>query len=56
LKRKMMKFCSPLQRNLAKFGKYTEIVITYRELLPDKTQFLGLLETLARADETVVRE
>jgi len=28
----------------------------YRELLPDKTQFLGLLEVLARADETVVRE
>jgi hypothetical protein len=27
-----------------------------RELLPDKTQFLGLLEVLARADETVVRE
>ena len=26
------------------------------ELLPDKTQFLGLLEVLARADETVVRE
>jgi len=30
--------------------------ILHRELLPDKTQFLGLLETLARADETVVRE
>lgn len=28
----------------------------YRELLPDKTQLLGLLEVLARADETVVRE
>ena len=27
-----------------------------RELLPDKTQLLGLLEILARADETVVRE
>jgi len=30
--------------------------IFYRELLPDKTTFLGLLETLARVDETVVRE
>jgi serine/threonine-protein phosphatase 2A regulatory subunit A len=26
------------------------------ELLPEQTQFLGLLEVLARADETVVRE
>jgi hypothetical protein len=31
-------------------------LIFIRELLPDKTQFLGLLEVLARADETVVRE
>jgi hypothetical protein len=31
-------------------------LIFNRELLPDKTQFLGLLEVLARADETVVRE
>jgi len=28
----------------------------YRELLPEKTTFLPLLEILARADETVVRE
>jgi len=30
--------------------------ISYRELLPDKTTFLPLLETLAKQDETVVRE
>jgi hypothetical protein len=30
--------------------------ISYRELLPEKTTFLPLLETLAKQDETVVRE
>jgi hypothetical protein len=41
-------------------GKVWYVFLTYnqmyRELLPDKTTFLGLLETLARVDETVVRE
>jgi len=31
-------------------------MIMNRELLPDKTTFLNLLEILARVDETVVRE
>ena len=53
----MMK-CSLLSlKNLAKSGMLQSLYLTFnRELLPDKTQFLGLLEVLARADETVVRE
>jgi hypothetical protein len=54
----MMKCYLPLLRNLEKSGKiiHSSDNLYNRELLPEKTQFLGLLETLARADETVVRE
>ena len=52
----MMRCSSPSLKNLAKSGMYTSITNFIRELLPDKTTFLGLLETLARVDETVVRE
>ena len=53
----MMKSSLLLLRNLAKSGMLQSLYLTFnRELLPDKTQFLGLLEVLARADETVVRE
>ena len=31
-------------------------MIFNRELISDKTVFLGLLESLAKSDETVVRE
>lgn len=40
---------------MGKFGKKLKCD-GYRELIPDKTVFLPLLESLARADETVVRE
>lgn len=53
----MMKSYLLSLRNLAKSGMLQSLYLTFnRELLPDKTQFLGLLEVLARADETVVRE
>jgi hypothetical protein len=53
----MMKFFLLSLRNWAKSGMLQSLYLTFnRELLPDKTQFLGLLEVLARADETVVRE
>jgi hypothetical protein len=51
-----MRYFLLLQKNLVKSGKIQISLIYNRELLPDKTTFLGLLETLARADETVVRE
>ena len=55
LRRKMMKFCSLSRKSSARFGKNLQ-TYTFRELLPDKTTFLTLLESLARVDETVVRE
>ena len=52
-----MKFSLPSLKNSEKFGRLnSKSNFILRELLPDKTQLLGLLETLARADETVVRE
>lgn len=52
----MMKFCSPSLKNLAKFGMLPLLLMCFRELMPDKTTFLPLLEILAKQDETVVRE
>lgn len=50
-----MKLYLLLLKNLAKFGKL--LVQNFeRELIPDKTVFLNLLESLAKVDETVVRE
>jgi hypothetical protein len=48
-----MKFCFQFQKNWEKFGKG---VSYQRELLPDKTIFIPMLELLAKSDETVVRE
>ena len=45
-------------KNWEKFGKLSDFNLNnqYRELLPEKTIFLPLLENLAKVDETVVRE
>ena len=44
-----------MQRSLVRSGKYF-VGSFFRELMPDKTAFLPILESLAKVDETVVRE
>ena len=56
LRRKMMKCSLRSQRSSERSGKPSNALNLVRELLPDKTTFLNLLESLARVDETVVRE
>lgn len=51
-----MKCSLPSLRSSARSGKLSFRGDQIRELLPDKTTFLNLLESLARVDETVVRE